>query len=370
VFVVNEVQSPNPFGKTSESEIAAFEETIGFKIPCGFRRYLLQFNGGDYAKTHFPMEKYDGEFENLRYFFSLNQGPEFRRLTKNWKLSDYDLRECESELARFLVIGEASCGAHILIDTDSGALLLYEPDHPEFPNAIALINHFETLSDSFTEFVESLVALCEIPIEPKTSFGMIDGLSKGHLAVSENLLKDSKINDAEARNRRKPVAIDEARVIEKANPYGAIKEQDIIDFEGLVGFSLPAEYKQFMLKYNSPRFATNLFHTAAEPDMRFRLNGLFPLKHGSENILLENNWNLLSLTGEGFEKTPEDYIAIGLAGGGTTVVLSTKSESVYLFDPRRGKNRHAVALVASLDIIEDSFNRFVNSLVSPDVDRA
>ncbi|MEC8197302.1 MAG: SMI1/KNR4 family protein [Pseudomonadota bacterium] len=79
---MNKITQHNPYGATTENDVAAFEKSIGYRLPETYRQYLLNSNGGEFENDFFMPSVLD----NLKFTGSMNtldwvQAPK----PKDWK---------------------------------------------------------------------------------------------------------------------------------------------------------------------------------------------------------------------------------------------------------------------------------------------
>lgn len=136
------------WGTTTESELAAFEEELGFELPADYRQFLLQTNGAEVNNQVFFVRDLTQDVL-MHVFFGLTNS-ESKSLTLGYWLQEY-----EDELAEeTLVIGNDP-GGHFLLYTISGEDQgIYYWDHNNFlsPSAAKGAPNTFRVASSFTEF--------------------------------------------------------------------------------------------------------------------------------------------------------------------------------------------------------------------------
>lgn len=153
----NTVVNPNPFGTTGENELAAFEESIGTKLPIEYRTYLLEFNGGDFEKDCFEKAgKAEGRVHSI---YGVHSGPKYARLTDRWRLAEYfDIGEAARGVEDYLVFASTETGDLLLIGLHDGAIHFLDHqavvDDPDQGPIIEPV----PIAKSFDEFVDRLVS--------------------------------------------------------------------------------------------------------------------------------------------------------------------------------------------------------------------
>lgn len=151
------METVQPYGGADEASVAAFEAIIGARLPADYRKYLLQFNGGEPRRTIFSPKGNVRDGFNLHHVLGLHEGPEYLRLQDRWKVGDhYDLAGCVAGERDFIVIGDCSTGSLVLLNLVSGAVYVLEPDTAE-PGGTGAGNVQPVfVSGSFQSFVAEL----------------------------------------------------------------------------------------------------------------------------------------------------------------------------------------------------------------------
>lgn len=154
----NRVLESNPFGSVSEDDVQAFELQTGLTLPDDYKKYLVSFNGGSFQRNCFWTRENPDTFLVLRDLYSLNCGPSYRHLNECWNLAKgRDLKQFADGLSQYIEIGDAH-GCGLLLDTASGAVLMYDPDHLHLDTAKEVVEIFEFVASSFGEFVTGLIS--------------------------------------------------------------------------------------------------------------------------------------------------------------------------------------------------------------------
>ncbi|WP_282092534.1 SMI1/KNR4 family protein [Epibacterium ulvae] len=150
----NNVLNANPFGSVRDDRIRKFEREKSLSLPEDYRSYLAKYNGGSFEKDYFSTSG-NSEYDlQLVDFFSLEAGPDYRRLELQWEFSKtYDLRQYADRLVDYVLIGEATGGVAILLNARSGNISIYDPDHFEIVSPSSILTKLEEVSGSFSEFV-------------------------------------------------------------------------------------------------------------------------------------------------------------------------------------------------------------------------
>ena len=144
-----EVRGP----EITESDVTVFEQRFGVVLPCDYRAFLLEVNGGFTTETHC---EYDRGY--LSEFFSLNAPRELfdlaawnERVREDLKTSDLIIVSVDGMGGRILL---AVSGDH------SGELWLQVHDERPWDANPRVLWHdrrdFRKLADSFAAFMSSL----------------------------------------------------------------------------------------------------------------------------------------------------------------------------------------------------------------------
>lgn len=106
----------------------------------------------------------------------------------------------------------------------------------------------------------------------------------------------------------------------KKQSWQPITFDELDEFETLVGFSLPKDYKEFMLEHNGG-IIENLKHINY-PNGNQGLSRLFSIKYDNgytmEKIFLKN-------TG----RFPDGYLSIGVTNNGGEIIISLNDDETY-----------------------------------------
>lgn len=68
------IEDSNRFGRLAEEPLAAFEASLGGRLPEDYRAFLLEHNGGRPRPATFTISKGEGE-TNVHTLYGLHDGP-------------------------------------------------------------------------------------------------------------------------------------------------------------------------------------------------------------------------------------------------------------------------------------------------------
>jgi len=141
-------------------------------------------------------------------------------------------------------------------------------------------------------------------------------------------------------------------------PNGAINEMNVEDFEKVIGFSLPTDYRDFLVEKNGGVFADALIKPEVPGELL--IDCLFGL--GLPDQLSLEFWH-----DEFKSEIPENSLIIGSDAGGGFLLLCTEvgSSPVYYYD-------HSYLFSSSCDdqntyLISKSFSELLMQLNSSNV---
>jgi hypothetical protein len=139
------------WGTTTEPELAAFEQEIGFELPTDYRQFLLQTNGAKVNDQVFFVPDLTQDVL-MDVFFGLTH--QSRSLTLGYWLQEYE-DEIEEQT---LLIGADPGGHFILYITAGENQGIYYWDHNNFlsPGAEEGAANTYFIASSFTEFCDLL----------------------------------------------------------------------------------------------------------------------------------------------------------------------------------------------------------------------
>ncbi|MDJ0363668.1 SMI1/KNR4 family protein [Hymenobacter sp. H14-R3] len=136
------------WGTTTEPEIVAFEEEIGFELPADYRQFLLETNGAEVNKQVFFVRDLTQDVL-MNVFFGLTNLAS-RSLTLRYWLQEY-----EDEIEEQTLLIGSDPGGHFILYTVSGEDQgIYYWDHNNFlsPGAAKGAPNTFRVAASFTEF--------------------------------------------------------------------------------------------------------------------------------------------------------------------------------------------------------------------------
>jgi hypothetical protein len=100
---------------------------------------------------------------------------------------------------------------------------------------------------------------------------------------------------------------------------------ELNDFQTLVGYPLPDDYRQHMLAHNGGIVSPMEIAHISAPDAGGGIAYFYPIKYGSTTT--EEMYNYSSnIIGNDF---PEGYIIIGKTRGGGEIIMSLNNDSTY-----------------------------------------
>lgn len=161
-YVNNVIVKPNPYGPTDEKTVAAFEEVVGSRLPAEYRDYLLEFNGGKFEKNFFVRKGgIDGRIHSV---YGLHAGPTYSKLTERWRLSKcYDIGESAPGVNDYLVFASTGTGDLLLLALAAGGVYFLDHEQIEDDPVFGARFNVVLISNSFDEFVESLISMNMVP---------------------------------------------------------------------------------------------------------------------------------------------------------------------------------------------------------------
>ena len=139
-----------------------------------------------------------------------------------------------------------------------------------------------------------------------------------------------------------------------------INEQEVKDFEQLIGYSLPTDYRRFLLTNNGGKPNPDFFDV---PGWRYKESFVTDLK-GIKTGLKVDLAKLYNL----FEgRLPKGFIAVGADPGGNLILLSLDGSTqgkVYFFDHENEPDDATDDVKDYPNIYEvgKSFDQFLNNL--------
>ncbi len=143
---------------------------------------------------------------------------------------------------------------------------------------------------------------------------------------------------------------------QKANPYGKLSIKTLEDFEQIIQYRLPEDYRKYLLNFNGAE-PTNTVCSISDAEGETRIHGVLGIHDGPEYCRLESNFGddnstkktgLLAFSDDAFG----NYFCISL--------LPKHYGEVYFYD-------HESSYADDIDTlikIADSFDCFIESLIS------
>ncbi|MND90693.1 SMI1 / KNR4 family protein [compost metagenome] len=143
----------------TEADIEALEINIGFKLPADFKDFYMDFNGGSPSREFWAE---DEDFEPIRVedFKSISRIGASDGCETKYIGGCYRLMQEKKVLPRQLVpFANDEAGNFICIEKDSGRIIYFAVDvfQPDIDMHLNHLNAQRHMSDSFGEFIESLV---------------------------------------------------------------------------------------------------------------------------------------------------------------------------------------------------------------------
>jgi hypothetical protein len=137
-----------------ESSVAAFESTIGFRLPPDYRDFLLKFNGGEPTTPVFHLPDTKGGYTDsaIRYFFSISDKSTF---SLAHKYAIYVGRIPQG----MLPIAADSGGNLVLlalVGVQSGKVFFWNHDIEGLVEDPSSLDHLSQVANSFSELCEKL----------------------------------------------------------------------------------------------------------------------------------------------------------------------------------------------------------------------
>jgi hypothetical protein len=144
----------------------------------------------------------------------------------------------------------------------------------------------------------------------------------------------------------------------------ALNESDLAEFESKIGYSLPVEYREFLMLYNGGKPVPDFFRV---PDWEYEETYVTELKGlaNGKSVDLSELFDLLH------DRLPKGFIAIGSDPGGNQILLSLSKDTkgqVYFFDHENEPEDAAddVKGYPNIYLVAKSFNEFLKNLYSND----
>lgn len=143
---------------------------------------------------------------------------------------------------------------------------------------------------------------------------------------------------------------------DKANPYGKLNIDELENFEKLIKYRLPEDYRHYLLNFNGAEPINTVCHIS-DVEGETSLHNMFGIHNGPEYTKLELEFGDKNSTKKtGFLAFADDtfgnYFCLCL--------LAKKHGEVYFYDHERSNAKKIKTLVK----IAESFNNFMTSLLS------
>jgi len=144
----------------------------------------------------------------------------------------------------------------------------------------------------------------------------------------------------------------------------AINEAELANFESKIGYTLPVEYREFLLLYNGGKPIPDFFKV---PEWQYEETYVTELKGlaNGKPVDLSELFDLLD------GRLPKGFIAIGSDPGGNQILLSLSNDKrgqVYFFDHENEPDDATdnVEDYPNIYLVANSFNEFLKNLYSND----
>ena len=145
--------------------------------------------------------------------------------------------------------------------------------------------------------------------------------------------------------------------IDKPNPYGQLDEGRLISFEAILGYTLPADYRNYLLRFNG-----------GMPDQTF-----FWIKEGTDGSSVHQFFGLHSLKSSSLDMyigddhcgVPSGFIPIADDGVGNNVIIGlagTNRGLIYFLDHEIHPYNQRESMEGIIQIT-DSFSNFIDLLL-------
>jgi hypothetical protein len=135
-----------------------------------------------------------------------------------------------------------------------------------------------------------------------------------------------------------------------------LKEEDIVEVEKVLNFSLPIQYRSFLLKQNGGHPQPNKFNIEGDPENISRVDGFNYIKNGDFLDLL-NTWEVYQ------GRIPKEFISIAFDPGGNQICIGVSNPyygQIYFWDHEEEGDEETT--YDNLYLIAESFDKFMNNL--------
>lgn len=156
---MNKITQHNPYGATTENDVAAFEKSIGYRLPESYRQYLLNSNGGKFENYFFHAISFGrSEIHPVHEYFRLGAGSEAERLENMYPFSQFhDLDAFSEEFKKYLCFADTHYGDDLLMDLERGTIYFYRSDDDGDKENFGDLEIAKVAPD-FRDFVDNMIS--------------------------------------------------------------------------------------------------------------------------------------------------------------------------------------------------------------------
>ncbi|WP_412562683.1 SMI1/KNR4 family protein [Thalassobius sp. MITS945101] len=156
---MNKITQHNPYGATTEKDVVAFEESIGYRLPVSYRQYLLSSNGGKFENYFFHAISFgQSEIHPIHVYFRLGAAPEFARLENMYPFSQFhDLDGFSEEFKKYLCFADNHYGDDLLMDLERGTIYFYRSDDDGDKDSFGDLEIVK-VAPNFRDFVDNMIS--------------------------------------------------------------------------------------------------------------------------------------------------------------------------------------------------------------------
>jgi len=156
---MNKITQHNPYGATTENDVAAFEKSIGYRLPESYRQYLLNSNGGKFENYFFHAISFGrSEIHPVHEYFRLGAGPEGQRLENMYPFSEcYDLDTFSEEFKKYLCFAYTPFGDALLMDLERETIYFYQSDDDGDKVSFSDLE-IAKVAPNFRDFVDNMIS--------------------------------------------------------------------------------------------------------------------------------------------------------------------------------------------------------------------
>ncbi|HEV7369455.1 SMI1/KNR4 family protein [Arenibaculum sp.] len=142
--------------------------------------------------------------------------------------------------------------------------------------------------------------------------------------------------------------------IGNSNAYGALDEARLADFEADLGFTLPEDYRDFLLAHNGGTPVPSTFVSAREGEDR--IESLYGLHDGPDHLRLDEMWGIYR------RRLPRGVLPVGDDPFGNAICIALAGRHrgrIYFWDHEREPEDDPFEALTAL---ADGFTAFLASL--------